>query len=79
MGSETQPIPRYIFKSPEYARQYQLMAKHVQWHVLHPYQRRPEHKRLMREAARRVRGSIFKHGAHDNDSKLLIFRSIARA
>eukprot|EP00959_Pyramimonas_sp_CCMP1952_P395712 8291498-Pyramimonas_sp.AAC.1 len=33
----------------------------------------------MREAARRVRDSIFKHGAHDNDSNLLIFRSIARA
>eukprot|EP00959_Pyramimonas_sp_CCMP1952_P316874 6632714-Pyramimonas_sp.AAC.1 len=33
----------------------------------------------MREAARRVRDSIFKHGAHDDDSKLLVFRSIARA
>eukprot|EP00959_Pyramimonas_sp_CCMP1952_P414620 8687400-Pyramimonas_sp.AAC.1 len=55
------------------------MANHVQWHVLHPYQRRLEHKRLMREAARRVRDSIFRHGAHDNDSKLLIFRSNARA
>eukprot|EP00959_Pyramimonas_sp_CCMP1952_P093655 1959739-Pyramimonas_sp.AAC.1 len=64
MDSETQPIPRYIFKSPEYARQYRLL----QWHVLHPYQRRLEHKRLMREAARRLRDSVFKHGAHDNDS-----------
>eukprot|EP00959_Pyramimonas_sp_CCMP1952_P155514 3253269-Pyramimonas_sp.AAC.1 len=33
----------------------------------------------MREAARRVRDSFFKHGALDNDSKLLIFRSVARA
>eukprot|EP00959_Pyramimonas_sp_CCMP1952_P423074 8862410-Pyramimonas_sp.AAC.1 len=79
MDSETQPIPRYILKCHEYASQCQLMSQHVQWHVLHPYQRRLEHKRLMREAARRVRGSFFKHGAHDNDSKLLIFRSIARA
>eukprot|EP00959_Pyramimonas_sp_CCMP1952_P414427 8683366-Pyramimonas_sp.AAC.1 len=79
MDSESQPIPRHIFRPPEYARQCQLLVQHVSWHAPHPYQRRQEHKRLMREAARRVRDSFVKHGALDNDSKLLILRSVARA
>eukprot|EP00959_Pyramimonas_sp_CCMP1952_P051322 1072666-Pyramimonas_sp.AAC.1 len=58
---------------------YDKFCDAVPWDRLSTYQRRAEHKRLMREAARHVRNRLIKLGDASVDAQLVVYRSISRA